>query len=83
MKKQYSYDEVYKDNYEVVTYEDGIITGSEIVSVGELSFYLERLENDGYEFCYSDFYYVKIQSQLSMLTTLMQDMERKRLYHKE
>jgi hypothetical protein len=53
MKKQYSYKEVYSDNYEVTTYIDGIKEGSNIVALYEFSGYKERLECEGYELCYA------------------------------
>ena len=83
MKKQFSYELVYTDNYEVYTYVDGAVEGSEIVSYYELSGYIERLENEGYEFCYSDAEFARVQSELSRLTALMEDIQRNRLYHKE
>ena len=83
MKKQYSYELVYTDNYEVFTYIDGVVEGSEIVPYYELSGYIERLEYDGYEFCYSDTEFARVQSELSRLTALMEDIKRNRLYHKE
>lgn len=83
MKKQFSYELVYTDNYEVYTYIDGVVEGSEIVSYYELSGYIERLENEGYEFCYSDAEFARVQSELSRLTALMEDIQRNRLYHKE
>ena len=83
MKKQYSYEMVYNDNYEVFTYIDGVVEDSEIVSVWELSGYTDRLRDEGYEFCYSDAEFEKVQSELSRLTALMEEIQRNRLYHKE
>lgn len=83
MKKQYSYDLAFTDNYKVTTYVDGNVEDYEIVPIYELSYYLERLEQKGYERCYSDAMYVEVQSELTRLTALMQNIERNRLYHPE
>lgn len=53
MKKQYSYKEIYSDNYEVTTYINGVMEGSEIVEYYDLPGYITRLKCEGYEFCYS------------------------------
>ena len=81
MKKQYSYEMVYNDNYEVFTYIDGVVEDSEIVSVWELSGYIDRLEDEGYEFCYSDAEFARVKSELSRLTALMEEIQKNRLYH--
>lgn len=52
MKKQYSYKEIYSDNYEVTTYIDGVKEDSCIVETYELSGYTKCLKYNGYEFCY-------------------------------
>ena len=52
MKKQYSYKEVYSDNYEVTTYIDGVKEDSNIIALYELSGYTEHLMCEGYEYCY-------------------------------
>lgn len=83
MKMQYSYEEVYSGNYEVTTYIDGCVEDSEIVAIYELSSYIERLEYTGYEFCYSDEEFYRVQSEIERLSSLMEKIKRKRLYHKD
>lgn len=83
MKKQYSYEEVYSGNYEVTTYIDGVAEDSEIVAVWELCGYIERLEDMGYEFCYSDAEFFRVQSEIERLSFLMEKIKRNRLYHND
>ena len=83
MKKQYSYEEVYSGNYEVTTYIDGVVEDSEIVAIWELGGYIERLEDMGYEFCYSDEEFCHVQSEIERLSSLMEKIKRNRLYHKD
>lgn len=52
--KKYYYEEAYTGNYEVTTYEDGIIVDSEIVAYYELDGYIERLAYEGYTFGYPE-----------------------------
>jgi hypothetical protein len=83
MKMQYSYEEVYSDNYEVTRYVNGVVEDSEIVAVWELGGYIERLEDMGYEFCYSDEEFCRVQSEIERLSSLMEKIKRNRLYHKD
>lgn len=83
MKMQYSYEEVYSGNYEVTTYINGGIEDSEIVAVWELGGYIERLEDMGYELCYSDAEFCRVQSEIERLSSLMEKIKRNRLYHKD
>ena len=54
MKKNYYYEESCITNYEVKTYEDGVLVDSKIVPCYDLGGYIERLENKGYNFGYPE-----------------------------
>lgn len=46
--KQYVIKEAYTDNYTVTRYLDGRLEGGKILSIWDLSGYLQAIENDGY-----------------------------------
>ena len=75
MKKQYSYKEIYSDNYEVTTYIDGVKEDSYIVETYELSGYTERLKYEGYEFCYDREEISKCIDELKYYKELLESMK--------
>lgn len=81
MKKQYSFEPSYGENYEVFTYINGTVEDSKIVPLQDLSTYIYKLQKKGYEFCYSDGYYHRIKIELDRVSSLMEEIKKNRLYH--
>ena len=81
MKKQYSFEPYCNDSYEVFTYVNGAVEGSKIVSLHDLSTYIDQLKEGGYEFCYSDGDYYRTKLELDRVTSLMEEIKKNRLYH--
>ena len=81
MKKQYSFEPSGNGNYEIFTYINGAVEGSEIVSLDDLSVYIDKLQKKGYEFCYSDGEYYRIKLEQDRLASRMEEIQKNRLYH--